>query len=44
MELVDCREGTTLVNNKWTGSKKRVAVRFGGYGEEDVVAENNVEV
>jgi hypothetical protein len=44
VELVDCREGTTLVNNKWTGSKKRAAVRFGGYGEEDVVAENNVEV
>ena len=43
VELVDVREGTTLRDNVLgTGGKKaKPAVRFGGYGEEDVVAENN---
>jgi len=45
VELVDVREGTTLRDNvlgTGTGGKKaKPAVRFGGYGEEDVVAENN---
>lgn len=44
VELVDVREGTTLRDNVLgTGGGKRAkpAVRFGGYGEEDVVAENN---
>ena len=43
VELVDVREGTTVRDNVLgTGGKKaKPAVRFGGYGEEDVVAENN---
>lgn len=44
VELVDVREGTTLRDNvlgTGGGKKAKPAVRFGGYGEEDVVAENN---
>ena len=46
VELVDVREGTTVRDNVLgTGGKKpKPAVRFGGYGEEDVVNENNREV
>ena len=46
VELVDVREGTTLRDNVLGigGKKPKPAVRFGGYGEEDIVAENNREV